>query len=84
MFRHLRVLLDRLNLMAKFRLVSQFRPPFRQDRLRLNLRAKFRHRVGKCRTNEILLADASQYLGGEFLCWILLWGIVGDFIRITT
>ena len=25
-----------------------------------------------CGSNKILLADASQYLGGEFLCWMLL------------
>ena len=28
--------------------------------------------MGKCRTNKILLADGFRYLGGEFLCWMLL------------
>ena len=29
---------------------------------------------GKCRTNRILSADASQYLVDGFLCWMLLGG----------
>ena len=36
--------------------------------------ASFRVKMKKCRGGEFLLADASQYLGGEFFCPMLLAG----------
>ena len=40
--------------------------------------------IAMCRTNKILLADGFRYLGGEFLCWMLLLivGSVGNFILV--